>query len=149
MRIGFTALVVLAAFAGHVHGQCGSVPPLTTSNVVLSFTDAAALCTPTSCPSGENIDFVLQAFGTDFSCSPHTFDWNFGDGTLITTTVPTAPHVYTAVGVYNVTVHIKNPESELTLSRSLTVSSSIPTLSGCVTLALGLLLGIVGLWLIR
>lgn len=147
-RIFFVASIAVLG-SGYAFATCETPPPVpTTSNLVIAWTDPA--CTPTSCPAQQNIAFVVQAFGFAFSCATYTFDWNFGDGTPITTTsAPTAAHRYTVPGTYNVGVRVARSDSEVTLARMIVVSAPISALSKLAVLALALCLGLVGFVLSR
>ncbi len=147
-RIVLVALMLLLR-SGYVFGICETPPPVpTTSNLVIAWTDPA--CTPTSCPAQHTIALAVQAFGFDFSCATYTFDWNFGDGTPITTTsAPTTVHIYNVPGTYTVTVRVARSDAQVTLTRTFVVSEPIPTLSKLSVLGLALFLGLIGLFLSR
>ena len=46
---------------------------------------------------------VNIAFNSNYTTTPGTWYWNFGDGTLETWQIPTAQHAYTNMGSYSVT----------------------------------------------
>ena len=149
-RVAVAALLVFIGISPVLVGQspCELPPPhLTKSNLFLAFGNA--LCTPSTCPADTSVLFTVQALGMDFSCVVYTFQWNFGDGTTLTTSSPTAAHQYNAPGSYNVTVHVSRSDSQVTLARTLLVSAPIPALSTDSLLLLSLSLALAGLLSIR
>src|SRR5258708_4039787 len=137
IAIGWFAVLIGLASIGEAQPPCEfPPPPLTTSTLFLSWTGAG--CTTASCPAGENVTLGVQTFGMDFSCATYTFDWNFGDGTSVTTSGPTTTHHYNTSGAYDVSVRIARSDSQLTLARTLVISAPIPTLSIVAIVALAL-----------
>lgn len=55
---------------------------------------------------------LLESFNASTSISPvgtiASYQWNFGDGTTATTTLPTISHTYAASGSYTVTLQVTN-----------------------------------------
>jgi PKD repeat protein len=146
MKATVTSVLILLAVgaAALAQVQCDFPPAqLTTTNVALTWGDPA--CTATSCPAGTNLSFLIQSLAVDFTCERYTFDWTFGDGTTARTSGPTVTHRFGAPGIYNVTVHISRPDSEVTLGKPVTISAPVPTLSITVTVALALCLLSLGL----
>gem|GEM_PF-4264151 len=60
------------------------------------------------CQTGAAQQFAAGTFNYSFDCAPHTFRWDFGDGSTITTG-PIANHVYSTPGTYSVSVTASNP----------------------------------------
>lgn len=63
---------------------------------------SAKLATPPPVTPGKQATFTATA--TDVGSSIVGYTWNFGDGTSVSTTDPTAAHTYKDAGVYKVTV---------------------------------------------
>ncbi len=123
-----TLLAALLVFAGGVAraGSFGACGPMTPSNVFFVFHGASTSCSPLSspCNAGEMIEFHVSTNGYNFDCAPHTFQWDFGDGTTATTRETV--HAYSFPGVYFVSVTITAPSSQVGLTRELTVASIDP-----------------------
>jgi 6-phosphogluconolactonase len=63
---------------------------------------SAKLAPPPPVTPGKQATFTATA--TDVGSSITSYSWNFGDGTTVPTTGPTANHTYKKAGVYTVTV---------------------------------------------
>lgn len=157
-----TVLLLIAVFAllpSPAESTCGdTIPLLTASNTLLTWTGGGGQCTPSTgpCAVGMDITFSVQTFGVDLSCANHTFDWNFGDGTTSTTTAPMVSHRYLVPGTYAVSVRVTGADTlqldgtpYLTLTRTLSVAAPIPALSPAALVVFALCLGTIGLLLSR
>lgn len=85
-----TAAVAAAVFAVPSAGAAG----------------AAAGLTIEPSTSGAGVTFLAQAVGLGANL---TYSWSFGDGTTVTTVVPTVTHAYRAGGLYSVTLVETSP----------------------------------------
>ena len=125
-------------------------PTMTTNSVFISHFGPTSGCRlPTdSCRIGESIAFQASTFGYDFTCSPHQFVWNFGDGSSSTVQYPTVTqnHSYSGSGTYTVTLTISNNAQSLALSPQTVVVTGTPpppppppppTPSGCPVMSAG------------
>ena len=96
---------------------------MTPYNVFIAYTGSVSNCvvnSPLPCTLGEAIQFSVAGFGYDFSCSTHTFQWNFGDGIISNARSPT--HVYVSSGVYLMTVTITSAQQRLLLTQNIVVT---------------------------
>ena len=115
-----------------VAGETATTCPTMTagSNVYIGYLGAQSGCTPGSgnCSASENISFNAATFGYSYSCAPHTFSWNFGDGSTSTDQSPA--HAYTTGGDYTVTLKVKNSAQEVTHTRTIKVvgTNNCPTM---------------------
>ena len=111
-------LLLALLFAARVAQAMNSsaCPTMTPYNVFIMYNGSSSNClvATTPCMAGELIQFGVGAFGYDFSCSAHTFSWDFGDNTTATTRYPT--HVYVAAGLYAVRVTITSGIQQQTLT---------------------------------
>jgi PKD repeat protein len=86
-------------------------PPMVAGTNVFPAFSAPSGCTSDNtkpCTIAESINFAAGAAGYDFSCKPHTFTWDFGDGKTATTTSISTPHAFAAAQTYNVSLTISN-----------------------------------------
>ncbi|HJQ41002.1 MAG TPA: PKD domain-containing protein, partial [Thermoanaerobaculia bacterium] len=84
-------------------------------NILLVYFGAKSGCSVAggNCEEDEILNFGLLG-GYNFSCSTHTIEWDFGDGTP--KGIGTAPnHAYEKGGNYHGSVKIKNSKQELTV----------------------------------
>ena len=58
-----------------------------------------------------------------------TYLWDFGDGTVLNTTVPSTTHVYYSAGEYNLTVYAENRVSNLTNTTLLLIDDCVDGLA--------------------
>lgn len=93
-------------------------------NVHLQFLGQTSHCTAAggTCQDDEEIFFAVNAVGYNFSCATHTYEWDFGDGTPVSTQ-QSPSHVYANRGTYRVKVKITNSKQQITLERDI----SMPT----------------------
>ena len=111
--------LLLAAPVAHATSPC---PTMTRYNVFIVYNASASNCVVNSqlpCTLGEAIQFSVAAFGYDFSCSAHTFLWEFGDGA--TSSVRTPTHAFTGPGMYAVKVTVATGSQQLTLTQNVFV----------------------------
>ena len=76
---------------------------------------------PTSPTAGSSVNFNAS---TSHSADPiASYNWDFGDGTIITTTSPTTSHTYSTAGAYTVTLIVTDTKSRTAnTSKTVTVS---------------------------
>jgi hypothetical protein len=89
-------------------------------------TGLTASCMP-RCPPSTSV--TLTATGTDMRCA-EAFDWEFGDGAVAETTVPTATHAYPRLGQFQAAVTITRPREcgrPRTQRRTVTVAPCPPS----------------------
>jgi hypothetical protein len=97
----------------------------------------AALSGPSSGITGQVLDFS-SSFTDIGSQDTHQVRWDFGDGTVIdfhSTTDPgalTASHVYTAYGVYTVTLNIRDDDGGLaSVTKAVTITAAALQVDPC------------------
>jgi len=116
----FTAVV-------NVNGSNGCPSMVAGNNVFISYTGPSSNCSGTSpnhtpCSASETINFTAGALNYNYSCSTHTFAWDFGDGAKATTTSLMTTHAYTAAGVFTVSLTITTPNDTATMTTNVTVT---------------------------
>lgn len=114
MRRMFVVFLLIAAVP--LTADIAPCPWMRSGNIFFDWRGETSGCTslqPQECYYGEVITFTARSFNYQFSCGPHTFDWNFGDGTIATG--PAAQHVYASAAVYNVTLTVANHKQALTV----------------------------------
>ena len=92
------------------------------ANVFFTFIGTLSGCTAASewvCFPGEVMLFNASSFGYRFNCSPHTFRWNFGDGTV--DSGASVSKVFVAHGLYNVSLTITNERQSVVVTQPLPV----------------------------
>ena len=90
-------------------------------NVFIMYLGQQSQCTPVVGTCGdENIQFTASAFGYNFGCADHTFEWDFGDGSAKSTEQNPA-HKYTRGGTFTVKLKVKNPYEEKVISQDIEV----------------------------
>lgn len=100
---------------------------MTNSNVYVAFQSASGACSSAktdACPANEAISFVTQANGYDFSCSTHTFSWNFGDNG--TASQKDTTHTFATSGIFPVKLTIFNGSQTFTVTTNVTVTGGVP-----------------------
>lgn len=115
----------------------GSCQIMTTSNIAISYlapSGCSSANTAVACKNNEVVSFdVVSYAGYDFSCSNHTYSWNFGDGGTANTKSP--QHTFTGTGPHTVSVTISNSTQPQGFTRQLTMSTDAGgTQSGCGTI---------------
>ncbi len=60
------------------------------------------------CIAVDNLGFTNTIFQIDNHIPGQSYNWDFGDGTTVSSTLPTITHQYTTHGVYTVTVSYSN-----------------------------------------
>jgi PKD domain-containing protein len=152
----FLTTLVALTIAGAAFGQQCAV--LTPHNVfVLSANSNGSCVSPSgACLPGQTITFTVFAFPGTLDCCPHTFDWNFGDGTVVSGGGPQMTHVFATPGTYQVEVRITGCDtlqldgtSQLVVRQSLPLPSSVPSLSRMASIALAVSLSFCGVSLVR
>jgi len=99
-----------------IAASCGTMNP--GGNVSVGFAGATSGCTAAggSCLESETIAFSALTAGYTFACAPHTFEWNFGDGS--TSAQQNAAHVFAQPGEYTVMLKItRSDNATVTLQR--------------------------------
>src|SRR6266852_1979015 len=145
-RLAIAAILVCAAGSPpSLFAACGTPGRLTPANTALLASNAGGVCgfASSGCSFGQSITLSVETFGADLSCTPHTFNWDFGDGIQATTTTRTVVHVYSQPGVYTPRVTITGADT-MQLDGSAT-----PTLLPWVLSALGAALASIGVLAIR
>jgi PKD domain len=160
-RLGFFAAVVvvmLVSDAALAQVGCGGTPTrLTRTNLFVSSASGTASCMPpASCTAGQSVTFTIQPYGVQLDCCPHSFDWDFGDGTTTTTSALVVTHLYNTPGPYNVKVHVHGCGDEvqldgtlLVLQQALLIGAPIPFLSDAALTLLALSLVAAGAFLVK
>lgn len=122
---------VTVSGAGTPQPQPPQPPPgcgtMTNSNVYVAFQSASGACSSAktdACPANEAISFVTQANGYDFSCSTHTFSWNFGDNG--TASQKDTTHTFATSGIFPVKLTIFNGSQTFTVTTNVTVTGGVP-----------------------
>ena len=97
---------------------------MTQVSTFISYSGATSHCTANSgtCLAGEDVTFDVSVWGYDMSCSTHTFNWTFPDGTHATT--KSATKKFTSNGTFSVSVVVNNGSQQITLPVSVLVGSS-------------------------
>ncbi len=112
------AIFAVLALLGTVRAGA-TCPVMTSQHVFLDFTDGTPSCSPARpfCRFGLPITFTPGTFGYTFSCGPHVFTWNFGDGTSVVVNAPAfVTHTYVLGEQHDVTLKIENANGSITLS---------------------------------
>jgi PKD repeat protein len=110
---------------------CGT---LTSANLSVSYAGSQGCAPPNSCHNGEAITFRVDPFNYTFSCAPHQFTWNFGDGS--SGTGAQATHAFSFAGAHTVTLTVTNQYQPAGVTRSVTVNTTAdtPPPVGCPTM---------------
>ncbi|HEY3054697.1 MAG TPA: PKD domain-containing protein, partial [Thermoanaerobaculia bacterium] len=113
----------------------GTCQAMNTNSIAIAYS-AVSGCSSnnaTACKNGESVQFDVTSFtGYDFSCSNHTFSWNFGDGGTANIKSPT--HTFSASGAHNVSVTITNPQTPSGFTRQLTMQTTAGGTGTCGTI---------------
>jgi PKD repeat protein len=99
-----------------VHVNAPACPTMSSLTVFIVYSNAASTCVlanNSGCVANQAISFTPGA-GYDFSCSNHTFVWDFGDGSQ--SPAQSTPHTYNNVGTYPVTLTITDTATQLTFT---------------------------------
>ncbi len=91
-------------------GSCNSIIPGT--SIFIGYNQATSSCTQIggSCNAGSPIGFTAGTYNYSFACGTHTFSWNFGDGSALST-AQNPSHTYANNGAYNVTLNVGTPSA--------------------------------------
>ncbi len=123
--------------------QVGNVQPkicatLTQLNVSLGWSSTSCTEVSGACQALDAVAFHPVSTGYDFTCTgTHTYDWDFGDGSSHST-VAQPSHSYLGQGSFNVKMLVSNGTSSTTITRILTVGSSVSGVTGaCGTMTPG------------
>jgi len=94
---------------------------MTGQNIRILFLGAKSNCTlGGTCQEAETVNFGILG-GYNFSCSTHTFEWDFGDGTAKSTEqAPT--HAYDKGGEFTVTLKVTNSKQQFTSTEKVKVA---------------------------
>ncbi len=127
-----------------VHVNAPACPAMTSLTVFIVYSNAASTCVlanNSGCVANQAISFMPGA-GYDFSCSNHTFVWDFGDSAQ--STAQSTPHTYTNVGTYPVTLTITDTATQQSYAAhaSITIGNGTPVNPGngggnCATMTSG------------
>jgi hypothetical protein len=115
-----TAILFASAALLGVNPAC---PPLTPQNVFIAWASNDATCSigsPAPCIAGVPVQFIPVGFGYDFSCSVHTFAWDFGDG--FKDSNKNAVHAFSSPGAYVVTLTIAAPSGSVVLKEPIVIN---------------------------
>jgi PKD repeat protein len=96
---------------------CGTMVP--DQNVYVTYFGDGCTASSGNCNASNDVAFGIGTVGYNFDCTPHTFTWDFGDGTHSSEKAPV--HRYTVNGVYNVNVHIAAGTASVDLPARVTV----------------------------
>ena len=89
---------------------------------------ASFLTSPSAPLVGDNVNFNASASVPASGRTIRTYAWDFGDGTLKTTTGPTTTHDFVTAGVFTVTLLVTDDAGRQGVATaSVTVSSDAPT----------------------
>ena len=114
--------------SGPLPGNCPTM--VADSNVYITWIGPTSGCTTGNgeCKPAENIAFAAGSYQYSYSCAPHTYLWNFGDGQ--TSTEQNPRHTYATPSTYNVTLTISNNGQTLTMQKPLKMSggNNCPTM---------------------
>jgi len=97
-------------------------PTLTPQNVFFAWASDDATCSigsPVPCTAGVPVQFTPIGFGYDFSCSVHTFLWDFGDGFKVSSR--NAVHAFSSPGAYVVTLTIATSSGSAVIKESIVI----------------------------
>ena len=108
--------------AGIIDLGCPTMTPGV--NVFIGYLGTQSGCSAGSgnCKALETLNFTASSFGYNYGCAPHTFLWNFGDGTTSTDQNPA--HAYAQGGDYTVSLKITNPAQNVTHTRTIKVTAT-------------------------
>jgi len=101
---------------------------------------------------GKSTTFEVRPFTRTLSCTFHTYEWNFGDGTAPVFAGSLVNHEYVAPGRYTVSVTINGVDtiqldgSVLILSGPVDVLAPVPSLSPVFLLMLAMALAGIGVF---
>jgi PKD repeat protein len=96
--------------SGGSGGGGGQCPVLTTSNVYFGYYGESSACTSSAgdCRDTENVSFQVYSNPTGlFGCAPHTFTWNFRDGSEVVSGQAVS-HKFERAGTFDVQVTVTN-----------------------------------------
>ena len=108
-------------------------------SVFIWYQNPSSTCTPWggSCAAGESLTLTARSFNYDFACGPHTFVWNFGDGS--TASGPIVTHTYNVPGYYTAQLAVTNSTQAVLLTQVINVSGpQPPPPKTCGTMAAGI-----------
>ncbi len=116
-------------------GNNGSCPAMTGSNVAIAYNGPSSGCssnTAQACSNNEQISFDATSYaGYDFSCSTHSFSWDFGDNGTANGKSPA--HAFTSSGQHTVKVTISN-STQQNFVRQITLNTGSTTPATCGTI---------------
>jgi PKD repeat protein len=104
-------------------------PTMTSDNLYPTYRNQAFTCTISSnagCGTGQPLSFFPQGSGYDLSCTTHTFDWDFGDGSAHVNTQE-ASHTYLTSGTFTITMKVHNAQQDYTATASIIIGGIIQT----------------------
>lgn len=89
---------------------------------------ASFLTSPSTPRVGENVNFNASASRPATGRTIRTYDWDFGDGTLKTTTGPVTAHDYVTSGTFSVTLVVTDDAGRQAVATgSVTIGTDSPT----------------------
>jgi PKD repeat protein len=96
-------------------------------NVFINYSNAGGSCSSSgggTCDSGQTITFDAGSFQYNYDLCPHTFTWDFGDGSEPTTGRKGVTHVFTTTSprVFTVSLTIANSGQSVTTTKSVSVN---------------------------
>jgi PKD repeat protein len=105
---------------------CGTITNL---SLFIDYHNGNNTCGPLmtgQCSAGEPVTFTIAQFGGyDMTCAPHTFDWDFGDGSPHASTKDVV-HLYAAAGTYTAKCTVNNGTQQVTLQQQVRIANSSP-----------------------
>ena len=127
---------------------CGEMVPQI--NVYANYTGAVSGCNSITgnCDANEVVTFRPASNGYNYACGPHSFVWNFGDGTAAVTTTDPAQavtHTYASAGTWPLTVEITSSRPQtVTVRHDVRVSDRVGTSCGTMSPGLNVSIGYSG-----
>jgi len=113
----------------------GSCPAMTSGNIAIAYSAPSGCTSDTAsaCKNNETITFNATSYANyDFSCSNHSYSWDFGDGSAAGTGKSPA-HTFTSSGPHTVAVTISNT-TQTNFKRFLAVTTNEGSDGSCGTI---------------
>ncbi len=95
-------------------------PAMNATNIYIAST---CLIPGSRCQTGASQQFLAAAFQYDFNCAPHTFLWNFGDGSPAIAGQAVS-HSYAAAGNYTVLLTVTNAAQTYSTAAAIVIAGT-------------------------